>query len=109
MLEGLSDVTRAHEPCGSASQQPLRGAGRRRHGPGAGPLAVAVGSNVSFRHPRHELARRELPVRVSHYPLSHSVPRTQLTSSRLEQADALTWTPQHVVRWIEGLDLHLTG
>ena len=68
-----------------------------------------VGSNVSFRHPRHELARRELPVRVSHYPLSHSVPRTQLTSSRLEQADALTWTPQHVVRWIEGLDLHLTG
>ena len=37
---------------------------------------------VSSRHPRHALARRELP------------------------GDALTWSPQHVVRWIEGLDLH---
>jgi hypothetical protein len=37
---------------------------------------------ASCRHPRHALARRELP------------------------ADALAWSPQHVVTWIEGLDLH---
>ena len=39
-------------------------------------------NNVNQHHPRHTLARRELP------------------------EDVLTWTPKDVVRWVDGLDLH---
>ena len=49
-------------------------------------LPVRHGQQVGLhRHPRHELARQALP------------------------ADALAWTPDEVVRWIDALSLSLHG